>query len=152
MQGKPFTARFNPLTIIVFGTLIIFSATFSQSPGREPTLASPNNISNIGIAYPFSTNICIGGCHAHQNWISFYLTPNIYVEKSLRLKTSLFWGQILTYGISSTPCLDQFKPGYACINMEISHRLLSLLTGLNLTPLDQLQSKNNWWLEYTFSR
>lgn len=149
MQGKPFTAKFNLLTIIVFGTLFIFSTIFFSD--REPTFATPNNISNIGTAYPFSTNICIDGCHAHQNWISFYLASNTYMEKSLRLKTSLFWGQILTYGISSTPCPDQFKPGYTCINMEISHRLLSLLTGLNLTPLNQLQSKNNWRLEYTFS-
>lgn len=151
MQGNPFTTRVNLLMLIAFGALIIFSTKFSGFPNYTPASDAPNYTSNIRIARPVSTTLCIGGCRAHQNWISFYLISNTYTEKSLRLKTSLFWGQILTYGISSTPCLDQIKPGYTCINMEISHRLLSLLIGLNLTPLDQLQSKSNWWLEYTLS-
>ena len=151
MQGKTFTTRLNQLAIITFGTLIVFLAVFSKFPDPKPAPTLTNNDSNIGVAYPSSTNICISGCNAHQNWISFYLISNTYIEKSLRLKTSLFWGKLLTYGISSTPCLDQIKPGYTCINMDISHRLLSLLTGLNLTPLDQLRNNSNWWLEYAIA-
>lgn len=147
MQGETHTVRLILLTIIVIGALALFFQLITHR--SIPTSSSTN--SNIKTTYAFSTNICINGCRAHQNWISFYLVSNTYVKKSLRLKTSLFWGQILTYGISSDPCRDQIKPGYTCVNMEISHNLLSLLTRLNLTPLDQLQNTSNWWLEYAVS-
>ncbi len=149
MQGNQTTTRINLLMLIAFGALIILSAGLSPFSSPKPVSAISVHGSSLKIVSPAATNLCLNGCRAHQNWISFYLASNTYIEKSLRLKTSLFWGQILTYGISSTPCLDQIKPGYTCIDMEISHRLLGLLIGLNLTPLDQLRNINNWWLEYT---
>jgi len=151
MQGKSLITRVGIPILIAMGALVIFSTGFLNSFSQGASPIASNKISNTRIGYPFSTNICIDGCRAHQNWVSFYLASNTYVEKSLRLKTSLFWGQLLTYGISSTSCLDQVKPGYTCINMEISHRLLSLLTGLNLTSLDQLRNNSNWWLEYAIA-
>jgi hypothetical protein len=109
---------------------------------------SPNEGENIEIAYASSTNLCIDGCKPHQNWIEFYLPSDSYFRDSLRLKTSLSLGQLLTFGIASSRCEHQEKDGYTCVNMEISHRLLAVLTSLNLTPLSQLRDTNNWWLEY----
>ena len=103
---------------------------------------------NILIAYPSSTNLCVDGCRPHQNWIQFYLVSNSFADRSLRLKTSIWLAQILTLGISSTPCVQQDRPGYTCIDMEISHHLLWGLTSFDLTPLSQLRDTGNWWLEY----
>ncbi len=111
--------------------------------------SNASSVAGVDYAFPSSTHLCIGGCKEHQNWIVFYLASNSYVRSSLRLKTRLFFAQILTYGISATPCPHQDKPGYTCVEMELSHRLLWFLTQFNLTPLNQLRDTNNWWLEYT---
>jgi hypothetical protein len=113
----------------------------SQIPGR-------NGGANIEIAYPSSTTLCIGGCNPHENWIEFYLPADGYLKNTLRLRTTLFIGQIYTLGISSTPCEHQEKAAFTCVDMQISHTLLWALTGLDLTPLGQLRDTNNWWLEY----
>ena len=39
---------------------------------------------NIQIASPSSTNICVDGCKAHQNWIQFYLVTRIVILKTGR--------------------------------------------------------------------
>ena len=152
MQGNPIITRGGLLILIAFGALIIFSTRLFQSSDHESASVAPSsNISNIAIMFPTATNLCVDGCSGHENWITFYLQSSTYAKKSLRLKTSLFWGQILTYGTSGEPCPKQDKTSYVCINMGVSHRLLELLTRSGLTPLDQLRNTNNWWLEYTFS-
>jgi hypothetical protein len=102
----------------------------------------------IDIAYPTSTNICVNGCNPHRNWIEFYLATGSYIVESLKLRTTLFPGQVLTLGISSTPCYYQEKAEYTCLEMQLSHNLLTALTGLKLIPLGQLRDPDNWWLEY----
>jgi hypothetical protein len=134
--------------VVVFGLGVTRSLTALQYQFISPA-SSMNGGARIAIAYPSATNICVDGCQAHENWIRFYLVSNSYVRRSLRLRTSLFLAQILTVGIGSSQCSHQDKAGYTCINMEISHRLLWALTGLNLTPLDQVRDIKNWWLEYT---
>jgi hypothetical protein len=136
------------LLICVIGLLVISSVLIYQLSNKRPEQPSSNGGASTGIAYPSSTNLCINGCQPHQNWIEFYLPSHSYFRSSLRLKTPLFFGQILTLGIASAPCEQQERAGYTCLNMELSHRLLTLLTSLNLTPLSQLRDTNNWWLEY----
>ncbi len=141
MQGKLLILRWWALALLIFVFLIIPLVKSSANSSRAAE-------SNISIAYPASTHLCIGGCREHQNWIEFYLPSDSYVEGSLKLKTTLFWAQILAYGISSTPCAQQDRPGYTCVDMEISYRLLSGLIDFNLTPINQLRNTGNWWLEY----
>jgi len=134
--------RTQPLPSILQISLAAKRPNVSQVP-------DPQGGANIGIAYPSTTYLCINGCRPHQNWIEFYLPSDGYLKNTLRLRTSLFLGQIYTLGISSTPCKHQEKAGYTCLDMQISHTLLWALTGVNLTPLGQLRDTNNWWLEYT---
>jgi hypothetical protein len=169
MRGKLSAIRLAKLVFFMgmIGILAISSAVIYQlSDGMKQPLSSIFQISlaakrpnvslipgrnggaNIEIAYPSSTNLCIGGCNPHQNWIEFYLPSGSYFTNALSLRTSLFLGQIYTLGISSTPCKHQEKAGYTCLDMQIRHTLLWALTGLNLTPLSQLRDTNNWWLEY----
>ena len=136
---------------IIFGGMVIclvLELLTACSVKNPPTIGVTSKRPIIQIASPSSANICMDGCKAHQNWIQFYLVTNSYFEKSLKLKTSIWLAQILTYGISSAPCVHQDKPGYTCIIMEISHHLLWGLTTLNLTPLNQLRDTSNWRLEY----
>jgi hypothetical protein len=137
-------------SIILLGLFVClaFELLNACSVKGPPAIGVADKTPNIQTAYPSSTNICVGGCQAHQNWIEFYLLSNGYIESSLRLKTSIWLAQILTYGISAAHCFRQDKPGYTCIRMEISHHLLWGLTTLNLTPLNQLRDAGNWWLEY----
>jgi hypothetical protein len=137
-------------SIILFGMLVylLFELLTACSRVNLPAVDVAIKKPNFQIAYPSSTHICMDGCNAHENWIEFYLVSNSYFEPSLRLRTSIWPAQILTYGISSAPCFPQDKPGYTCIDMEISHRLLWGLTALNLPPLSQLRDASNWWLEY----
>ena len=151
MRGKPSVAnRLGKLLylICVIGLVAISSVLIYQLSNGKTGQSSSNSGANIKIAYPSSINLCIDGCQPHQNWIEFYLPSQSYYKNSLRLKTSLFLGQILTLGISSAPCKEKERAGYSCLVMEISHRLLTVLTSLNLTPLNQLRDTNNWWLEY----
>ncbi len=141
MQGKSSVFRWIALTLLMLAFTIVPSVKSSADSSRVAE-------SNVAIAYPASTHLCVGGCREHQNWIGFYLASDGYVESSLKLRTTLFWAQILTYGISSMLCAQQDKPGYTCVDMEISHRLLLGLNGLNLSPVSQLQDSHNWWLEY----
>lgn len=142
MQGKLSSiVRWSLLALFIFALMIIPSARSFAGPTHSTG-------SNIDIAYPAMTHLCVDGCREHQNWIEFYLVSNSYIDSSLRLKTSLFLAQILTYGISSTLCAQQDKPGYTCVEMEVSYRLLSGLIDLNLSPLGQLRDNRNWWLEY----
>ena len=141
MQGKPTIARWGMLALLIFALLIIPSVKSFANSIRTAE-------SNSSIAYPASTHLCVGGCREHQNWIAFYLPSDSYVEGSLKLKTTLFGAQILTYGISSTHCAQQDRPGYTCVDMEISYRLLSGLIDFNLIPVNQLRNTGNWWLEY----
>ncbi len=154
MRRKPSAARLGRLvfSLCIIGLLVISSVISYQLAAKYlniPRVLNPSGRINIEMAYPSSTNVCTGGCKPHQNWIEFYLPSGSFLEDSLRLKTSIFLGEILTIGISSTPCEHQEKAGYTCLDMELSHRLLSALTGLGLTPLSQLRDTNNWWLEYT---
>ncbi len=154
MRGKPYAARLGRLvySLCILGLLVISSVISYQFAAKYlniPRIPKPSGRANIETAYPSSTNLCSGGCKPHQNWVEFYLPSGSFHEDSLRLKTSIFIGEILTIGISSTPCEHQERAGYTCIDMELSHRLLSALTGLGLTPLRQLRDTNNWWLEYT---
>jgi hypothetical protein len=135
MRGKPSVAgRLGKLLflICVIGLVAVSSVLIYQLSNGRTGQSRSNAGANIKIAYPSSTNLCIDGCQPHQNWIEFYLPSHSYYKNSLRLKTSLFLGQILTFLV-----------------MEISHRLLTVLTSLNLTPLSQLRDTNNWRLEYT---
>ncbi len=141
MQGKSSILRWSALALIILAFMIVPSV-------KNSAHASGAAESNIAVAYPASTHLCIGGCREHQNWIGFYLASDRYVEGSLKLKTNLFWAQILTYGISSMLCTQQDRPGYTCLDMEISYRLLSGLIDLNLSPLSQIRDTRNWWLEY----
>lgn len=135
--------------IIFWGVVcLVLELLTACSVKNPPAIGVTGEKPIIQIASPSSTNICMGGCKAHQNWIQVYLVSNSYLEKSLKLKTSIWLAQILTYGISSAPCVHQDKPGYTCIIMEISHHLLWGLTTLNLTPLNQLRDTSNWRLEY----
>jgi hypothetical protein len=169
MRVKPSATRLGKLvfSICMIGLLVISSVVILQfSNGRtrrfvsnfqislvakRPTasrIPGPSGGPDIEIAYPSSINLCIDGCKPHQNWIEFYLPSDGYLEDTLKLKTSLFLGQVFTVGISSTPCKHQEKTGFTCLEMQIRHTLLWALTGLNLTPLSQLRDTNNWWLEY----
>lgn len=145
MQRKSSIILAGLITFLAFGLLIAGSAK------NIPTGTVADKKPSLQIAYPSATNICVDGCNAHENWVEFYLVSNSFVNRSFRLKTSIWLAQILTVGISSTPCVHQDKPGYTCIKMEISHRLLWALTALNLTPLDQLRNTGSWWLEYISS-
>jgi hypothetical protein len=138
------------LSIILLGVLIglVFESLTACSVKNHPAIEVASKTSNIQIAYPSSTHICVDGCQAHQNWIQFYLVSDGFFDRSLRLRTSIWLAQILTIGIASARCWPQDKPGYTCIDMEISHRLLWGLTALNLTPLRQLRDTSSWWLEY----
>ena len=152
MRDKPSVAgRLGKflLLICVIGLLAVSLVLIYQLSNRRTGRPSSNGDATTGIAYPSSTNLCVNGCQPHENWIEFYLPSHSYYKSSLRLKTSLFLAQILTLGISSAPCEQQERAGYTCLNMELSHRLLTVLTSFNLTPLSQLQDTNNWWLEYT---
>jgi hypothetical protein len=152
VQDKPSVAgRLGKLLLLicVIGLLAVSSVLIYQLSNRRLEQPSSNGEATTRIAYPSSTNLCINGCQPHQNWIEFYLPSHSYFRSSLRLKTSLFLGQILTFGIASAPCEQQERAGYTCLNMELSHRLLIVLTSLNLAPLSQLRNTNNWWLEYT---
>jgi hypothetical protein len=137
------------LLICVIALLAFSSVLIFQLSNKRPEQPGSNGGATTGIAYPSSTNLCINGCQPHQNWIEFYLPSHSYYKNSLGLKTSLFLAQILTFGVSSAQCEQQERAGYTCLNMELSHRLLTVLTSLNLTPLSQLRDTNNWWLEYT---
>ncbi len=105
-------------SIILSGMVVclVFELLTACSVKNPPTIGVTIEKPIIQIASPSSTNICMGGCKAHQNWIQFYLVTNSYLENSLRLKTSIWLAQILTYGISSTPCIRQDKSGYTCID------------------------------------
>ena len=164
LQGKKYVSRLGifALAICIFGLSAVPAALAETKPpaavflvpaGPQHQLISEvsgeNNGAKVGIAYPSSTHICLDGCQAHENWIEFYLVSNSYVTRSLRLRTSLFLAQIFTVGIGSRHCSHQDRPGYTCIDMEISHRLLRVLTGSNLTPLEEVRDIKNWWLEYT---
>jgi len=170
MRAKPSAIRLAKLVFYIgmIGLLAISSVVIYRTSNgmaqplpsifKIPLAAKRPNVSqipglqgsaNIEIAYPSSTNLCIGGCRPHQNWIEFYLPSDGYLKNTLRLRTTLFLGQIYTLGISSTPCTHQEKAGYTCLDMQISHTLLWALTGVNFTPLGQLRDTNNWWLEYT---
>ena len=117
---------------------------------NAPKFPAPSAGANVEIAYPLSTHLCLDGCQSHENWIVFYLPLNGSRVNAVRLKTSLFFGQILTVGISAGECEHEIRmPGYTCFHMELSHRLLRVLTTLDLAPLPEVQDKNNWWLEYT---
>ncbi len=109
---------------------------------------NPSGGANSAIVYSSSTHLCLNGCPPHQNWIEFYLPPGGFVDGSAKLKTYLYMGQILTVGISGERCKIQDTNGFLCLDMMLSHTLLSALTGLDLMPLDQLRDVNNWWLEY----
>jgi hypothetical protein len=169
MRGKVLGIGFGKFVLLIFiiGIMAISSLiTYKLSVGR--TIRPPSNSpipssyqqpnpqdlpgtgvgKNIEIAYPTSTNVCADGCKPHQNWIEFYLPTGSYIVESLKLRTSLFMAQVLTLGISSTPCDNQPKAGYTCLEMQLSHNLLTALTGMNLTPLKQLRNPDNWWLEY----
>ena len=151
MRDKPSVAvRLGRLLFLfwVIGLLVVSSVLIYHFSNKRPEQPSSNGGATTGIAYPSSTNLCINGCRAHENWIEFYLPSHSYYKNSLRLKTSLFLAQVLTVGISSSPCEQQERAGYTCLVMEISHRLLTVLTSLNLTPLSQLRDTNYWWLEY----
>ena len=141
----------SALITLVFGPMIVNPSQGLQLSNLEPNISAnsrPQESTDNGIVYPTSTYLCDGGCKPHSNWIQFYLPPGNFSRRSLQLKTSLFMGQILTYGISGSRCYFQDKPGYSCIDMELSHRLLQVLTEFNLIPIDQLRDTNNWWLEY----
>jgi hypothetical protein len=140
--------RKSPIILSGISVCLIFELLTACSVRKTTTSDVASIKPNIQIAYPSSTNICVDGCRPHQNWIQFYLVSNSFYNWSLRLKTSIWMAQILTIGISSAPCFHQDKPGYTCIRMEISHRLLWGLTTFNLTPLNQLRDTSNWWLEY----
>ena len=169
MRAKPSVTRLAKLVFYMgmIGLLTVSSVVIYQtSNGLTQPLPSISQISlaakrpnvslipgrnggaNIGISYPSSTNLCIGGCNPHENWIEFYLATGSYIVESLKLRTTLFPGQVLTLGISSTPCYYQEKAEYTCLEMQLSHNLLTALTGLNLIPLGQLRDPDNWWLEY----
>src|ERR1700690_2542622 len=127
VQDKPSVAgRLGKLLLLicVIGLLAVSSVLIYQLSNRRLEQPSSNGEATTGIAYPSSTNLCINGCQPHQNWIEFYLPSHSYFRSSLRLKTSLFLGQILTFGIASAPCEQQERAGYTCLNMELSHRLL----------------------------
>ena len=148
--------------IIAFSYLIIYqfsvrmtirpASTSQIPPSSERSNLQPVSGSGAGnkieIAYPTSTNICVNGCKPHRNWIEFYLATGSYIVESLRLQTTLSLGQVLTLGISSTPCYYQDKAGYTCLEMQLSHNLLTTLTRLKLISLGQLRDPDNWWLEY----
>jgi len=142
MQRKTIRLLLNVCLCLVFGLCCACSVKIPAA------INVAHNKPNILIAYPSSTNLCVDGCKAHQNWIQFYLVPNSFVDQSLRLKTSLWQAQILTIGISSMPCIHQNRPGYSCIVMQLSHHLLWGLTSFDLIPLNQLRDTGNWWLEY----
>ena len=114
-----------------------------------PLAAKGSGGAEIEIAYPSSTNICVGGCNPHQNWIVFYLPSGSFALDSLRLRTSLFAAQMLTIGTASKLCEHQDMTGYACLDVWLRARLLSAVTGLDLAPLSQLRDVNKWWLEYS---
>lgn len=142
MQGRSSILGWSMLALFVTTLAILppaknFADSLSRAAGGD-----------VHIAYPASTHLCMDGCREHQNWIEFYLAPNSYVDGSLKLKTSLFPAQILTYGLSGWLCPHQERPAYVCLDIGISHRLLSGLTDFGLISLDQLRDIHNWWLEY----
>ena len=169
MRGKVFGIGFGKFLLFIFiiGIMAISSwiiyqfitgrtirpAATSQNPTSSEQL-NPQEVpgtsagNRIEIAYPTSTNLCVNGCKPHKNWVEFYLPTGSYIVQSLKLRSSLFMAQVLTLGISPTPCYDQPKAGYTCLEMQISHNLLTALTRTNLTPLNQLRNPDNWWLEY----
>lgn len=154
LQEKSLAARLGKLvfSFSIIGLLAVSSVMSYQFVASLPNIPRAPNTgagANIGIAYPTSTNLCINGCEPHQNWIRFYLPLYSYQRNSFRLRTSLFLGQLLTIGISGSRCRREDKTGYSCVDMELSHRLLAVLTGTGLAPLSQLRDTNNWWLEYT---
>ena len=170
MRDNTATLRLGKFVLLIgiFGLLIICLAIvylFANGSSRQPSInfqfpiaaqrpnsteiLNPKGGPNIKIAYPSFIYLCVNGCRPHQNWIEFYLPSHGYREDSFRLQTSLYLGQILTFGIGSHHCDHQDEAGYTCIKMELSHRLLDIVTGLDLTPLSQLQNTNNWWLEYS---
>ncbi len=133
------------------GLIAVVLAVGYVFTAKHPNVTAIFNVSSRGntrIAYPSSTNICTNGCKAHQNWVEFYLPSDGFSTNSLRLRTRLFLAQVLTVGISGSECAHQDKAGFTCVDMEISHTLLSALTASDLTPLGQLQDTRNWWLEY----
>jgi hypothetical protein len=156
-NGKSSAFRLGKLVlwVSVIGVLAIAVASMPlfQRVVRvlnAPRLPAPSAGANVEIAYPLSTHLCLDGCRSHENWIVFYLPTNGSRVNAVRLKTSLFFGQILTVRISAGDCEHETSmPGYTCFHMELSHRLLRVLTTLDLAPLPELQDKNNWWLEYT---
>ena len=151
----PVVARLGIVTLLIlaFGSLILLGLRSFQIPFRaieRPPLVSHSSApTDIGIAYPTSTHICVDGCRAHQNWVEFHITSNTFNKYRLRLKTTLPMAQILTFGIGWKLCNAQNHEVYTCVDMEMSHNLIWMLTTSNLTPLDQLRDPNNWWLEYT---
>jgi hypothetical protein len=157
LPGKPSAARLSRLffSLGILGLLAVSLAIGNQLAAKGPAIPQiPNSKggSNIKIVYPSSTYLCVGGCKPHQNWILFYLPPGEVRMDSLRLKTSLFLAQILTVGIGGDRCPNEEKSGTNCVVMELSHRLLSVLTETGLVPLSQLRDTDNWWLEYTYER
>jgi hypothetical protein len=153
MLCKPTSSRSVKIVFLVgilFVLVITFFLVFLFMAYRLDLarLSNPGSDVNIRIAHPYSTHLCIAGCQADQNWIEFYLPTNSYYTGSLQLKTSIFMAKILTIGISSTKCRQLETPGFTCVEMELSHRLLQALTGLNVIPLSKLQNTNNWWLEF----
>ncbi len=141
MQGKSSIVVWSLFVLLILTLLVVpLVKVFFDSSQKAASTAR--------IAYSAAANICVDGCRAHENWIEFHLVSDNYVESSLRLRTSLFWAQILTYGIGFRPCVQQNGPEQACVDMEISHRLLSGLIDLNLVAVTQLRDRSSWWLEY----
>jgi hypothetical protein len=153
MRSKPPAARWGKLVLAlcVLGLLAISAVLSNELVAKGPDIPqvpNPNEGAGVGIAYPTSTHLCVDGCEQHKNWIFFYLPTGSFRWDSLRLKTSLFPAQILTFGISWDICLYEQKAGYTCLVMELSHRLLSTLSELGITPLSELRDTKIWWLEY----
>ena len=140
MRSKSFAFRLGKLVFLICITgLIVISLVLiyllsngrtyrNTTPIQIPQIPGANERVNIEIAYPSFIYICVNGCRPDQNWIEFYLPSHGYREDSFRLKTSLYLGQLLTFGIGSYHCDHQDKAGYTCIKMEISHRLLELIS------------------------
>ena len=155
-KGKPSARRDVILVFVVcilrvIVTLVITFVIGGLLAPKHPNtteIPDPNGWANIAIVYPASTNICVGGCQIHQNWIEFHLPSGGYLRNSVRLKTSLFAGQILTVGIAPSPCGIKDEYNFMCLHMLVRATLLRVLTEFNIIPLSQLRDTGNWWLEY----
>lgn len=120
-----------------------------ESPGGAPQPGNPPP-TRISIQ-PTRLNICNPECNTdHNNWIEFSLPSNQYVAGSLSLDTQIIAFLPLAGTSSSSPCRGgDTVAGRVCIEMGISHTLLTPLVNNGVLSLSDLRNLDNWTLVYT---